>query len=336
MTRLMTRFVACVFTRWLARWMAAGVLLATALQAHAATWSVAAGTALPTVAQAVARAASGDVIEVQPGQYRGDVAIILQKQLTIRGVGTRPVILAAGRHAEGKAIWVVRDGDIRIENIEFRGARVPDRNGAGIRFEKGRLHIVACAFYDNEMGLLTANFGDAELSIEDSHFGQAPTHAGDLHHLLYVGRIARVSVRNSHFSQGFKGHLIKSRARQTEVIGSSVVDGPQGRASYQIDLPNGGVARLQGNTIGKGAQAENATLVAFGAEGAAWPESALTMQDNRLINQGGAPAHFVRVWPDRLPAAAPVVLRGNQLVGRGDLLAGPGARLEGNQTGARR
>ena len=321
---------------WLIHWVIACALITSASRLLAATWVVAPGTALPSVAQALMRASDGDVIDVQPGQYRGDVAVIAHKRLTIRGIGSRPVILAAGRHAEGKAIWVVRDGNIRIENIEFRGARVPDRNGAGIRFEKGRLHIVACAFYDNEMGLLTANFGDAELSIEDSHFGQAPTHAGDLHHLLYVGRIARVSVRNSHFSQGFKGHLIKSRARQTEVIGSSVVDGPQGRASYQIDLPNGGVVRLQGNTIGKGAQAENATLVAFGAEGAAWPESALTMQDNRLINQGGAPAHFVRVWPDRLPAAAPVVLRGNQLVGRGDLLAGPGARLEGNQTGARR
>lgn len=325
MTRCMTRFLAHLLT--------AGVLLTAPSRSPAATWSVAAGTALPTVAQAIARAASGDTIEVQPGHYRGDVAVILQRQLTIRGVGARPVIVADGQHAEGKAIWVVRDGDIRIENIEFRGARVPDRNGAGIRFEKGRLHIAGCAFFDNEMGLLTANFSDAELTIEDSQFGQAPTHAGDLHHLLYVGRIASVSVRNSHFSQGFKGHLIKSRARQTEVTGSTVVDGPQGRASYQIDLPNGGRARLHGNTIGKGPQAENASLVAFGAEGAAWPDSALTMHGNRLINQGRAAAHFVRVWPDRLPAAAPIVLRDNQLVGRGDLLAGPGAALEGNAGG---
>lgn len=307
------------------------MLIAATSQPFAATWSVAPGSALPTVAAALLRANDGDVIEVQPGHYRGDVAVIRQTKLTIRGVGLRPVFLADGRHAEGKAIWVVRDGDIRIENIEFRGARVPDRNGAGIRFEKGRLHIAGCAFFDNEMGLLTANFGDAELTIEDSAFGQAPTHAGGLHHLLYVGRIARVSILNSHFSQGFKGHLIKSRARQTELTGSTVVDGPLGRASYQIDLPNGGLARLRGNTIGKGPQAENASLVAFGAEAAAWPESALTMHGNRLINQGRAAAHFVRVWPERLPAAAPIELRDNRLIGRGDLLTGPAAKLVGNQ-----
>jgi hypothetical protein len=55
----------------------------------------------------------------------------------IRGVGQRPVMLADGKSAEGKAIWVVRGGKIRIENIEFRGARVDSLNGAAIRFEKG-------------------------------------------------------------------------------------------------------------------------------------------------------------------------------------------------------
>ena len=316
---------------WLIHWVIACALITSASRLLAATWVVAPGTALPSVAQALMRASDGDVIDVQPGQYRGDVAVIAHKRLTIRGIGSRPVILAAGRHAEGKAIWVVRDGDIRIENIEFRGARVPDRNGAGIRFEKGRLQLIGCAFFDNEMGVLTANFGDAELSIEGSQFGQAPTHAGDLHHLLYVGRIARVSVRSSHFSQGYKGHLIKSRARQTEVIDSTIADGPLGQASYQIDLPNGGMARLQGNTIAKGPRFENATLVAFGAEGAAWPDSALTLQDNRLSNEGSASAHFVRVWPERLPKATPVVLRGNRWIGRGDLQAGPAATLDGNQ-----
>jgi hypothetical protein len=48
------------------------------------------------------------------------------------------VLLAAGHSAEDKAILVVRNGEVRIENIEFRGTRVPDGNGAGIRFERGR------------------------------------------------------------------------------------------------------------------------------------------------------------------------------------------------------
>jgi hypothetical protein len=100
---------------------------------------------------------------------------------------------------------VVRNAEMLIENIEFRGARVPDGNGAGIRFERGHLRIVRCAFFDNEMGILTGNVADSVLEVEDSEFGQAPKHAGGLHHLLYAGTIARLSVREAACSRAFVG-----------------------------------------------------------------------------------------------------------------------------------
>ena len=37
--------------------------------------------------------------------------------------------------AGGKAIWLDTAKNLTVENIEFSGARVPDRNGAGIRAE---------------------------------------------------------------------------------------------------------------------------------------------------------------------------------------------------------
>lgn len=316
--------------RWFGLALTAALLPGWSPSAWAANWVVGPAPHLTSVAEALRRAADGDVVEVMPGTYRGDVAVITQRRLTIRGVGARPVLSADGRHAEGKAIWVVRDGDITVENIEFRGARVPDLNGAGIRFEKGRLRIVRCAFFDNEMGLLTANFGDAELRIEDSEFGLAPRHAGSLHHLLYVGRIARVEVTGSRFHQGHLGHLMKSRARESVITGNSLVDGPMGQASYEIDLPNGGRARVSGNTIGQGDGADNLVLVAFGAEGSAWPDSALTMEDNTLVNEASRPAWFLRVWPERLPDGAPVVVRRNRLVGPGRLAPGAAAVVDGN------
>ena len=48
-------------------------------------------------------------------------------------------MIGDGRSGEDKAIWVVRGGNVRIENIEFRGARAADGKGAAIRFEKGLL-----------------------------------------------------------------------------------------------------------------------------------------------------------------------------------------------------
>ena len=68
-------------------------------------------------ADAVRHAKDGDVIAVLPGECRGAVAVIAQKSLTIRGVGARPVFVADGKVAEGKAILVVRDGDIILECV---------------------------------------------------------------------------------------------------------------------------------------------------------------------------------------------------------------------------
>jgi hypothetical protein len=298
--------------------------------AGAATLTVGAGAEFATLAQAVRQARDGDTIAVLSGEYRGDVAVLAQKKLTIRGLGRRPVFVADGKHAEGKAILVVRDGDILIENMEFRGARVPDGNGAGIRFERGTLRVRGCAFFDNQNGLLTANFEGAELAIEDSEFAQAPPVEGKLHHLLYVGRIASLRVSGSRFHQGHIGHLLKSRARRTELVYNLLVDGAGGRASYEVDLPNGGDVLLIGNVIGQSRNTENPVVVAYGAEGHAWAQSRLRMSHNTLISDGVGPAWFLRVWTDRLPTGTPVQAVNNLSVGIGVFELGAQGDFIGN------
>lgn len=317
------------FFRWRSGIAAAalGVAVATC---SAATLTVGATAPVTTLAEAVRRAQDGDTILVQPGEYRGDVALIHQKRLTIRGIGQRAVFIADGKHVQGKAILVVRDGDIVIENLEFRGARVPDGNGAGVRFEKGRLTLRRCAFFDNEMGVLTANFGDAELTIEDSEFAQAPQVDSPLPHLLYVGRIAALKVSGSRFHQGHVGHLIKSRARRTELAYNLIVDGNSGRASYEVDLPNGGDALLVGNVIGQSATSENLVVVAYGAEGNAWPQGRLRLAHNTLISEGTRPASFLRVWSERLPQGTPVMAVNNLSVGPGSFTLGVPGDFAGN------
>ena len=281
-------------------WLVVVLMLASSAS-RAASITVGVGEQAATLSDAVRQARDGDTILVPSGEYRGDVAVLHQRRLTIRGVGRRPVLIADGRHAEGKAILVVRDGEVTIENLEFRGARVPDGNGAGIRFEKGKLTVRGCAFFDNENGLLTANFDSAELTIEDSEFAQAPRVEGKLHHLLYVGRIASLQVSGSRFHAGHVGHLLKSRARRTTLTYNLLLDGAGGRASYEVDLPNGGEALLLGNVIGQSAHTENRVVVAYGAEGNAWPQSRLRLAHNTLISEGIGPAWFLRVWKDRLP-----------------------------------
>jgi hypothetical protein len=303
---------------------------ATARALAPATMIVGPGERISSLSEAARQARDGEVIEIRPGTYRGQPVVWTQDKLIIRGAGERPVMLADGKSAEGKAIWVVRGGRVQIENVEFRGARVPSLNGAGIRFEKGHLVVRACAFFDNEMGLLTANHADMSLEVVDSEFGDAPHTQGDLHHLLYVGAIARFSLRGSRFANGYLGHLVKSRARENHILYNMLVDGAGGKASYELEFPNGGVAYVIGNTIGQSAGTDNPKMLSFGAEGARWPENALYMAHNTLINDFHA-GSFVHVWSDKLAGDVEVWLLNNLLVGNGELSRPAQGRFDGNR-----
>ncbi|WP_295484969.1 hypothetical protein [Accumulibacter sp.] len=282
-----------------------------------------------SIQEAARIARDGDTVEIRSGEYRQQAVVWTQARLTIRGVGQRPVLIADGDSAEGKALWVVRNADMLIENIEFRGARVPDGNGAAIRFENGHLRVVRCAFFDNEMGILSGNLADAVLEVVDSEFGQAPTHAGALHHLLYAGSIARLSVRGSRFQQGFRGHLIKSRARQSDIRYNLIVDGAEGRASYELEFPNGGLVWVIGNVIGQSAQTENPDIVSYGAEGQRWPENALYLVHNTLVDQSPG-GRFLHLWLEKLPPGAEVWALNNLLVGLGTFAPQAPGRYDGN------
>lgn len=299
-----------------------------------ATMSVGPGQKISTLTEAARLAKDGEVIEIHAGDYRGQPAVWTQNNLLIRGVGQRPVMLADGQSAEGKAIWVVRGGRVTIENIEFRGARVASLNGAGIRFEKGNLTVRSCAFFDNEMGILTANFPELSLEVVNSEFGDAPRHKGDLHHLLYVGAIGKFVLRGSRFHNGYLGHLVKSRARENHILYNMLVDGAGGRASYELEFPNGGVAYVIGNAIGQSTGTDNPSIVAYGAEGPRWPDNALYMAHNTLINDAPA-GNFVNVRIDKMGGDVEVWLLNNLMVGIGDLFKPAQGRFDGNRLMAR-
>jgi hypothetical protein len=285
--------------------------------AQAATIRVGPLEHINRIADAAQQAQDGDTIEIMPGEYRGDVAVWPQKKLTIRGIGQRPVLIADGKIAEGKAIWVLREGDFNIENIEFRGARADDGNGAGIRLEKGTLLVRNCSFFENQMGLLTANFPETELSIENSLFAQAPRQMDSLPHLLYVGKIKRLSLRGSRFHGGFRGHLVKSRARINDIRYNLLYDGPNGEASYELNLPNGGDATLVGNIIGQSDKTQNLVVVSYGEEGHVWPDSRLTLIHNTLLSERKMGGWFLRVAEKKFADPPRVYAVNNLTVGLG-------------------
>lgn len=277
-----------------------------------------------TIAEAARLARDGDTVEVTAGEYRGDVAVWLQKKLAIRAVGGPVVLLADGKAAEQKAIWVIRNGEFEIEGFDFVGARVPDRNGAGIRFERGKLTVRDSRFIDNQMGVLTGNDAGSELTIERCEFS-GPTDGGHWYHNLYAGSIARLTVIGSWSHKGRRGHLLKSRARENHILYNRLTD-EGGTASYELEFPNGGIARVIGNVIEQSPSTDNRVIVSFGAEGYRWGESRLAMSHNTVVNRA-LNGTFVRVAPGRVK----VELYNNLWAGPGGVVLPPGIAESGNQ-----
>lgn len=283
------------------RWGLVVILLLAGSKGWAATWRVGPDESIRSIAEAARVARDGDIVEIVAATYRGDVAVWSQAHLTIRGVGGRPVLEAAGRSAEGKAIWVVRGVDVRVENIVFRGARVPDRNGAGIRHEQGRLTVRNCLFDDNEMGILAANGDSLSLIVEDSEFSHGVLMTPRLSHLLYAGRVARLEVRGSYFHHGLIGHLLKSRARFSLIEYNRFTDESGGRASYELDFPDGGVAVLIGNLIQQSVSTENDRMISFGEEGLFHEQNGIFLSSNTLVDELPTGGEFLAVWsPERV------------------------------------
>lgn len=247
-----------------------------------------------SIAAAASRARSGDTVEVDAGEYLGDVAAWHQDNLKIHAVGGRAKLVAAGKSAEGKGIWVISGGKIEIQGFDFVGAQVSERNGAGIRLEKGRLYIQDCVFSGNQNGILTSNDPHSELHIENSEFGNNGSGDG-LSHNLYVGSIARLVVSGSYFHHAKVGHLLKSRAAENFIQYNRLTDEVGGHASYELDLPNGGMAYVIGNIIEQGSQAENPTMISFGAEGYKWPRNELYLINNTLADDRPKAGTFLAV-----------------------------------------
>ena len=302
----------------------------TAAAAGGRVLRVGPGQAFTRIADAAAIAQDGDTVEIQAGTYWGDVAVWRQNNLTIRGVGGRPVLDANGAHAQGKGIFVVSGANTTIDNLEFTNAKVPDQNGAGIRFEGGNLTVRNTVFRSNEQGILTVSNPTASLEVHDSQFiGNAFAYSGGYAHSIYVGQIGRFVVQGTYFTRTESGHLIKSRARENYIAYNRITDEAGGSASYEVNLPNGGVTYLVGNLIEQGANTGNPVIVSYGEEGmGVWPSNQFHAVNNTVVNRRGAGCTWMRT-----PAGTGVKVMDNLLLGSNCRFELPGdAQVSNNLT----
>ncbi len=270
--------------------------------------------------EAAAAVGDGAIVEIDPGTYRGDVAVWRQNDLTIEGVGGRPHIVAEGRNADGKGIWVLKGRDVRVLNIEFSGAKVPDKNGSGLRIQgPGHTLVSGCYFHDNQDGILASNIASSSIDIERSEF--ARNGAGDGYsHNIYVGRVKSFTLRFSFVHEAHIGHEVKSRAALTRILYDWIGNLAGGDGSMLVDLPDGGTAYIIGTVLQKGVLAENRVAVSFAEESRHNPSQGFFLANDTFVSSLPG-AIFVR---DRDPAT-PVRITNSLFAGPGMPLAGPGS-----------
>jgi len=186
--------------------------------AHASTLQVGPGKQFATPCAAIAAGGTGDTIQVDSSvTYVGDVCAWTTDSLTIIGVGNkRAHIDAAGLNSQGKATWVISGKNTTIENIELSGSKVPDQNGAAIRQQADNLTLRNVYFHDNENGILTDDSASSTILIEFSEFANNGIGDGQTHN-LYIGHIGTLIFRYNYSHHAKIGHLLKSRAAQTQL-----------------------------------------------------------------------------------------------------------------------
>jgi hypothetical protein len=278
--------------------------------------------------QAAAVAHDGDTVLIDAGTYKGDVAVWKANNLTIKGVdpagkGARAVLNDTGvAIANRKAIWVIDGNNTTVQNVEFAGAHDTkglDRNWAGIREEGSTLTVVNCYFHNDDDGMLVNAGAASDVVVTGSEFAHNGYGDGYSHN-MYIGQVRTFTLEFSDSHDAVAGHLVKSRAQTNYILYNSLTDGPIGTASYELDLPNGGLSYVIGNVIEQGPKSQNSTVLNYAEEGAVNTVQALYVVNNTFVNDLGK-GTFVSVHG----APKDVRLINNLFVGGGTVLSGPGA-----------
>ena len=287
--------------------------------AHAATLEVGADKQYKMPSQAAAAARDGDHIRIAAGEYF-DCAIWRANNLVIEGASPEGTVIT-DKVCQGKALFITAGNNITIRNLTLTRARVPDMNGAGIRAEGENLTIDHVRFINDQDGILSAPQPNGKFLIRDSEFIRNGTcEGGACAHGIYIGPSALLRVERTRFFETKQGHHIKSRAQETEVIDCDIADGPNGTASYEIEVPNGGGVMVRGNHIQKGPKAENHTgAVVIGAEGVTQRTPQILVENNTFEVDGDYSSFLVVNL-----TATPAELKGNKLRGNAKALRGDG------------
>ncbi|MEQ1882793.1 MAG: hypothetical protein ABL878_17700 [Burkholderiales bacterium] len=249
----------------------------------------------------------GGTIEIAPGRYR---ECAVQSSGHIAYVAVRAhLAIFEGALCEGKAVLVLRGAAATIDGLVFENLHVADGNAAGIRIERGNLHVMNSVFRDSDEGILGADDIASDVKVEGTLFTRLGRcdQRRSCAHSLYLGRYRSLTISGSRFEQGRGGHYVKSRARWIDVSDSTFDDREGVATNYMIDLPEGASGRIVRNHFTQGRSKENhSAFIAVSSDSQRNMSRLLFVTDNRGVLSLGVdrPVSFVVAPPNAVIAVS--------------------------------
>ncbi|MGA1797486.1 right-handed parallel beta-helix repeat-containing protein [Sphingomonas sp. 4RDLI-65] len=247
-------------------------------------------------------------ILIAPGTYR-QCAVQAGGRITFKAVQPGTAIFDSVA-CEGKAALVLRGQGSVVDGLVFRGYRVADGNGAGIRTEMGDLTVINAMFLDSQEGILGGQPTGQKITIDHSTFaglGQCDETPGCAH-AIYLANQGSVTITNSRFERGTGGHYVKLRVPNVSITDNSFDDTAGRKTNYMIDLPEGATGLIARNTFVQGRQKENHTgLIVVAAEAKTYRSTGLRVEGNDARLSPGdstSPAFLADYSHDKLALGA--------------------------------
>jgi len=267
------------------------------------------GQGFATLQEAVSSIRLGTAtIQIAPGTYR-QCAVQAGGHITFKAVKPGTAIFEKVA-CEDKAALVLRGQGSVVDGLVFRGYRVSDGNGAGIRTEMGDLMVTNAMFLDSQEGILGGEPTGQKILIDHSTFaglGQCDESPG-CSHAIYLANKGSVTITNSRFERGTGGHYVKLRVPTVSITDNSFDDTAGKKTNYMIDLPEGATGLIARNTFVQGRNKENHTgLIVVAAEAQTYRSTGLRVEGNdaRLSpGDGGSPAFLADYSHDKLALGA--------------------------------
>lgn len=254
--------------------------------------------------------ADGDTVYIDGGVYLNDAVKWSKKNLKFIGLGNKAnptIVRYTGDIPNGKGIWVFDQLGITdnayIENITFDGAQISEANGgnaAGIRYQCVNLTVNHCRFINCQNGILEGgSYNGSNVIIQSSEFANNGatdnSSIGFEHHIYISANTDSLLVQNCYFHDPRgEANSLKTRAQRSYIL-YNYIDEAAGNGSYEINIAQGGLIVVMGNTIIQGTNDANHSIVGWDA--VTNPIEELYFINNTVINKFVGNNKFFYITP---------------------------------------